>query len=546
MNHLLNHTMFILMEATIQIHPNSRPHHCKWNPPHSLNMPSPKIPKPTIPKTSLKSLILPKTSLTTSFSCSHDFHENFHSCRLNDEVPETLDFPFVVRHSGTVSRYVWDRREQKLVSVNGINGFRFWDFFIDYEDGVRKLGRFCWSAVRNFFLPREVSENYLEYVKWKFLHRVFSSALQVLATQAMFRAIGFGYSRSLPSAAALNWVLKDGLGRLSRCIYTASLASAFDTNLKRVRFTTSVLFSLSIGVELLTPIFPDNFLLLATMANIAKQISLACHLATGSAVHRSFASSDNLGEVSAKSQIQTVCFDNIGLLLAAALNITFKNNKRLLAALPFVAYPIFSTVDLFGIYQGLKHVHLQTLTKDRLELIIKTWIELGDVPSPAQVSKMEGVGFFRNSGMEMLPIRIGCLNLKRIIPRLSIKTMRSLSNDDFYFIYLESLNHGFRLRDLGIVVCLREGAATSDVIMGLLQACYIRKGLHVVDWENVSEACDSSNSVIEKWSTLMEESKKSSRNNLDLLNENMLGAGWACRNVLLSTQEQARYSFVTD
>lgn len=48
----------------------------------------------------------------------------------------------------------------------------------------------------------------------------------------MFRAIGIGYSRSLPSAAALNWVLKDGLGRFSRCIYTASLASAFDTNLK--------------------------------------------------------------------------------------------------------------------------------------------------------------------------------------------------------------------------------------------------------------------------------------------------------------------------
>ncbi|KAI8032442.1 Protein root UVB sensitive 4 [Camellia lanceoleosa] len=57
--------------------------------------------------------------------------------------------------------------------------------------------------------------------------RVFSSALQVLATQAMFRAIGIGYSHSLPSAAALNWVLKDGLGRLSRCIYTTSLASSF-------------------------------------------------------------------------------------------------------------------------------------------------------------------------------------------------------------------------------------------------------------------------------------------------------------------------------
>lgn len=37
--------------------------------------------------------------------------------------------------------------------------------------------------------------------------------------------------------------------------------------------------------------------------------------------------------------------------------------ERLQAALPFVVYPIFSAIDLCGIYQGLKHVHLQTLTK---------------------------------------------------------------------------------------------------------------------------------------------------------------------------------------
>ncbi|KAK2375305.1 protein root UVB sensitive [Trifolium repens] len=80
--------------------------------------------------------------------------------------------------------------------------------------------------------------------------------------KAMFTAIGVGYSSSLPSAAALNWVLKDGLGRLSRCIYTASLASAFDTNLKKEAS------------------FPKLFLLLATIANIAKQISLGCYLAT--------------------------------------------------------------------------------------------------------------------------------------------------------------------------------------------------------------------------------------------------------------------------
>ncbi|KAK6152684.1 hypothetical protein DH2020_012323 [Rehmannia glutinosa] len=503
-----------------------------------------KIKQPIKPKTSLKPFALSK-SLCTSFNFNHEYQEEekLKPHHLNDKNPEIFDLPVVIRHSGTVSRYFWDGKELKLVSIDGIDAFfSLSDFSVNFGDGMKKLGRVCLAAVRNFFLPREVSVNYLEYVKWKFLHRVFSSALQVLATQAMFRAIGIGYSRSLPSAAALNWVLKDGLGRLSRCIYTASLASAFDTNLKRVRFSTSVLFSLSIGIELLTPVFPKYFLLLATLANIAKQISLACHLATGlfvklcfsvygdgkfnlsccqSAVHRSFAISDNLGEVSAKAQIQTVCFDNVGLLLAATFNIL------LLAALPFVVYPIFSAIDLFGIYQGLKHVHLQTLTKDRLELIINIWIQLGYIPSPAEVSTKEGIDFSWNKGSELLPIRMGCLNTKRKLPKLSLMTLKCLKDEDSYFICMERLSSGSGIRDHGILLSLREGAGTSDVIMGLLQACYVRNALllDMISWENRLEASDSSKSVLNEWFILMEESKKSAQVDLGPFIDKMSGLG---------------------
>lgn len=75
----------------------------------------------------------------------------------------------------------------------------------------------------------------------------------------MFRAIGIGYSRSLPSAAALNWVLKDGLGRLSRCIYTASLASAFDTNLKVLA---------QIYISLVGIVTPKFFLLIYVLSSL--------------------------------------------------------------------------------------------------------------------------------------------------------------------------------------------------------------------------------------------------------------------------------------
>ncbi|XVF59527.1 hypothetical protein PTKIN_Ptkin07bG0283200 [Pterospermum kingtungense] len=505
---------------------------------HLLPLPwkSPKNPIFKIPKLSSKTLTL-NCSLRTPITYELEGGVND---GLESSNPAQL--PIVTRRHGQVSRYFWDGSRVELLSIDGFGGSgASLCFNLDKVVEVSRL------AVRNFFIPKQVSENYMGYVKWKLLHRVFSSALQVLATQAMFRAIGIGYFRSLPSAAAVNWVLKDGLGRLCRCIYTASLASSFDTNLKRVRFATSLLFTLSIGVELLTPVFPHHFLLLASLANIAKQMSLACYVVTNSAIHRSFAVADNLAEVSAKSQIQSVCFDNLGFLLAAALNMFLKNNQRLQAGLPFILYPFFSALDLFGIYQGLKHVHLQTLTKERLEIILDTWVAIRHVPSPEEVSKGEDFNFISSKGKEPWRIRIGCLNPRGQLPKLSMMAMQSVGDEDNYFICMEIFYQGLaRTREQGILLCLREGACTADVIMGLLQACYVRKALCSSRWESMMKTDNSSDLVLKEWFKLIEDSKQRVQQEYGALNEQMAALGWATKNILLNTEEQARYSYIDD
>ena len=69
----------------------------------------------------------------------------------------------------------------QLVRVDGgASSFSF-----DFDDGFQKMFKLCGLAFRDFFIPRQVSGNYMDYVKWKFLHRVFSSALWVLATQVI-------------------------------------------------------------------------------------------------------------------------------------------------------------------------------------------------------------------------------------------------------------------------------------------------------------------------------------------------------------------------
>ena len=45
---------------------------------------------------------------------------------------------------------------------------------------------------------------------------------------------------------------------------------------------------------------------------------------------------------------------------------------------------------------------------------------------------------------------------------------------------------------------------------------------------------------------MVEDSKQSAEGDLNLLNEEMLRLGWTVKNILLSTEEQVKYSFVDD
>ncbi|GMY27445.1 protein root UVB sensitive 4-like [Fagus crenata] len=85
----------------------------------------------------------------------------------------------LVRVDGDASSFLFDFNDgfRKMFKLGGALSFSF-----DFDDGFRKMFRLCGSAFRDFFIPKQVSGNYMDYVKWKFLHRVFSLALQVLAT----------------------------------------------------------------------------------------------------------------------------------------------------------------------------------------------------------------------------------------------------------------------------------------------------------------------------------------------------------------------------
>lgn len=65
-------------------------------------------------------------------------------------------------------------------------------------------------------------------------------------------------------------------------------------------------------------------------------------------------------------------------------------------------------------------------------------------------------------------------------------------------------------------------------------------------WEINIKDNNESNSAFEDWCLIVEDGKRFAEKDLSNLIEQMFGMGWVLKSILLSTQEQARYSFVCD
>lgn len=150
----------------------------------------------------------------------------------------------------------------------------------------------------------------------------------VLSTQALLVAVGVGTQSAAPMAAALNWVMKDGVGQLGGVIFASQLGKGgmdidywrgkvgkwtgslgggemskslmkkqqrgnfqrgtADSNPKRWRMVAALALDLSTLLEICTPLMgPEWFLPCASIANIGKNVGFLAASASRAAIHQS-------------------------------------------------------------------------------------------------------------------------------------------------------------------------------------------------------------------------------------------------------------------
>lgn len=250
-----------------------------------------------------------------------------------------------------------------------------------------KRGR-AFEEIRLFFLPEgfpeSVGPSYASYSVWRGLQNIISAMTAVMSTQALLSAVGVGSSASV--AAATSWVLKDGFGSLGKLL-TARMGGMFDSESKMYRLASDVLFDIGISLELVTPLFPGSFLVLAAAGNFIKSVSTTMGIACRNSVLATFVLRENLGEISSKNDAQNTVANLTGLALGIGTARVLPETASVRLAAFWALTSVYSLLN----YKSMKVVTLRTLNRQRAGIAVDAFLAGEPLPSPSYANLHERI-----------------------------------------------------------------------------------------------------------------------------------------------------------
>ncbi|KAF9950915.1 hypothetical protein BGZ70_001187 [Mortierella alpina] len=357
--------------------------------------------------------------------------------------------------------------------------------------------------------PESVTPNYWPFAKWQFVHNVAGSVtagMEIISTQSLLFAMGLG-AGSIPMAAALNWIIKDGLGQLGGVVYASFVSDKFDSEPKRFRFQATVAMQGANVLELLTPLWPGSFLVIASISNIGKNMAWLASSATRAQMNKTFALRDNLGDITGKSGSQTTAAGLVGTglgVVIAALMSYVSEDPTVLPLVPMcLTFLPFSVFNIYSNYRSSHYVTTPSLNVPRSETvfygILKELVLEKEgyskenptvahlvqqlerlVPAPMEVAHNEVfvTGFkspFR-VGLEIEPVisRFSCQGEGAEALDRAFRQLDFVQKEPYYIMADESIRRGKGHGRRKLVIWFDKKAKGKDLIQGFYHACAAR------------------------------------------------------------------------
>jgi hypothetical protein len=276
----------------------------------------------------------------------------------------------------------------KIRSIYQKHGNHSLSSYLIQQDGIscksNILSAFNWQSIRkllaktrvqifSYFLPsgypNSVDRNYSQFVIGNMIATTSSTVGGVLSMQAMLYAVGLG-AGAIPAAAALNWVIKDGVGQFGGVIFASFIGNRFDSDPKRWRLLSAISMDAASLLEMLTPLAPSYFLVLASVANIGKNIAFLSASASRAALHKSFAIYENLADVTVKSGSQSVLSSMVGTGLGVFLSAYVGTDYTACLA----AFTCCSAISITASIYSLRNATIKSISINRMEYLLSNYL----------------------------------------------------------------------------------------------------------------------------------------------------------------------------
>lgn len=403
--------------------------------------------------------------------------------------------------------------------------------FVSVQDPTSRIQRrtLLRPMLSSAFIPEGVNDSYFQYMRWRFMQRFVNANLHVIGTQSLLLGLGIKSSSKLGVSAALNWVLKDALGKMARMLWASQMGRRFDSDAKRWRFRASLLFALGNYMEILTYMMPQLFLLWATLANCCKQIAMLTSSSTRTSLYNSFrdGTRENIGDITAKGEAQIAIVDLLGIGSGIALSKFVVGTAVSSVVLTYLG---LQAMEIFCMYHEIRSVQFRVLNFERLEQIIRNFVRaqskqpLADsnevsgtitkggksasvessVPTPEGISHNERI-FWPPNHLSRRALAFGSLGRAKLSGQELERLLQIFGNERFLLVVGPNMKRNkFRkffskpsIQEYCHIV-LHEDASNADIVKSTLALTILREKLLLLksersdkdSWEDIrSEDC---------------------------------------------------------
>eukprot|EP00937_MAST-01D_sp_MAST-1D-sp2_P003416 g3416.t1 len=221
--------------------------------------------------------------------------------------------------------------------------------------------------------PDSVSADYFEYQAWDTAQAACSYLRGVLSLAALMKGAGVGAADAAPLAAALQWMLRDGVGMLGGLCFTTLCASSFDEDVKGWRLFADAINNIGLTLDLLAPMAGEaHFSTVAAIAQLCKSMCGVAAGATKAALTQHFALRGNTADVQAKEGSQETAVTLLGMLCGWALARATGDSPAHI----WVAFALLTAVHMIANYRAVAALRLPSLNRERAAALADAHLDL--------------------------------------------------------------------------------------------------------------------------------------------------------------------------